>query len=212
MAVKKLSKNQAGQIIEEAFLTNGYIRSRKGIRLQRKGNGIYKNGFEVRLVPKNMEDLKLIRNAIVSLGLNLCRTYQFSGQLVQPIYGMNVTVKFGKLDFGKPKAVILKDKLFIGDKMYTPKEFQKIENVVCRHFHFNTDDLKSQSRIAEVVLARQLIMYLAREYTSLTTTRIGEYLGGRSHATVLHAANKVEKLCKKNVDMKALINQLSKSL
>ena len=42
--------------------------------------------------------------------------------------------------------------------------------------------------------ARQIVMYLAAQYTDLPLQAIGEALGGRDHSTVLHGRNKVTKL------------------
>ena len=43
----------------------------------------------------------------------------------------------------------------------------------------------------EIALARQYAIYICREMTNLSTTRIGAEFGGRDHSTVMHACDKV---------------------
>ena len=49
------------------------------------------------------------------------------------------------------------------------------------------DALLSNTRQHDVVVARQVAMYLTKRYTDLTLTDIGRYMGNRTHATVAHA-------------------------
>ncbi len=51
--------------------------------------------------------------------------------------------------------------------------------------------LRSAKRSREVLLPRQISMYLARQLTKLSLQKIGHYFGGRDHKTVLHACQKV---------------------
>ena len=67
-----------------------------------------------------------------------------------------------------------------------------IEKTVCEYFHVPTELVRSRSRKADVAQARQLIMYFAKRYTDQSLSAIGELLGGRSHATVLHSCKVVE--------------------
>ena len=61
----------------------------------------------------------------------------------------------------------------------------------CQHWNITQDDLFSKSRKAPVVLVRQTAMYLAQRHTKLTSIRIGQLIGGRNHATVLHAIQQI---------------------
>jgi chromosomal replication initiator protein len=54
------------------------------------------------------------------------------------------------------------------------------------------EDLSSAKRTREVVYARQVAMYLARELTSLSLPAIAREFGGRDHTTVLHAHRKIQ--------------------
>lgn len=66
-----------------------------------------------------------------------------------------------------------------------------VTRVVCHYLHVDVTKVRSASRQASLVQARQLAMYLAREMTRLPLTEIGRYFGGRDHTTVLYAYRKV---------------------
>ncbi len=59
------------------------------------------------------------------------------------------------------------------------------------YHQLSLDDLLSKRRTKEVVRARQIAMYLAREETDASLPQIGEALGGRNHSTVLHGYQKI---------------------
>ncbi len=84
---------------------------------------------------------------------------------------------------------VLKD-LFPDDR---DKEvsLQLIMTEVSDYFSLTLDDLCSPSRSRQLVLARQIAMYLSRELTDLSLPRIGKAFGGRDHTTVMHAKQKI---------------------
>jgi chromosomal replication initiator protein len=67
-----------------------------------------------------------------------------------------------------------------------------IIEVVCQHFGLETSVIQTKSRKHEVVLARQIAMFLAKDYTDFSTARIGKLIGNRDHATVLHACKTIK--------------------
>ena len=71
----------------------------------------------------------------------------------------------------------------------------KVQEVVCEYFNITRETLLSKSRKRNIVQARQIAMYMSRNLIggcSLST--IGMELGGKDHATVLHACNTVSDL------------------
>ncbi len=68
---------------------------------------------------------------------------------------------------------------------------QLIMEEVADHFSLGVADLCSPSRSRQLVLARQIAMYLSRELTDLSLPRIGKAFGGRDHTTVMHAKQKI---------------------
>ena len=59
---------------------------------------------------------------------------------------------------------------------------------VCNTCNVTQEDINSNSRKRTIVQARQIAMYLAQKHIKdITLTRIGEYIGGKDHTTVLHS-------------------------
>ena len=65
---------------------------------------------------------------------------------------------------------------------------------VSQHFSIDQRAIKGRGRSRNVVLPRQVAMYLLREETDASLVEIGAFLGGRDHTTVMHAVKKVEEL------------------
>lgn len=77
---------------------------------------------------------------------------------------------------------------------------EKIRDVVCEYFSLTVDAISTKSRKREVVQARQIAMYLSKQLTKNSLSSIGNTIGQRDHATVLHACKIVNDLmdCDKN--------------
>ncbi len=71
---------------------------------------------------------------------------------------------------------------------------EKIRDLVCNHFNLEIDAILTSSRKREVVQARQIAMYLSKQYTKNSLSSIGQTIGQRDHATVLHACKQVNDL------------------
>ena len=71
---------------------------------------------------------------------------------------------------------------------------------------FSIDDLCSTNRSRNLVLARQIAMYLCRELTEMSLPKIGQEFGNRDHTTVMHADRKIRKLM---AEKHAVYNQVT---
>jgi chromosomal replication initiator protein len=69
-----------------------------------------------------------------------------------------------------------------------------IVETVCKHYGLDTASIQTKSRKHEVVQARQIAMFLAKDNTDFSTARIGKLIGNRDHATVLHAFKTIKEL------------------
>ena len=63
-------------------------------------------------------------------------------------------------------------------------------------------------RYQNVLLPRQIGMYLARQLTSLSLEEIGSYFGGRDHSTVLHACRKIKAALGHDFAISGAVSQL----
>jgi chromosomal replication initiator protein len=67
-----------------------------------------------------------------------------------------------------------------------------IQRCVAEEFGVSLQDLKARRRNKNIVLPRQIAMYLTRELTDLSLPEIGDFFGGKDHTTVLHSYNKIK--------------------
>ena len=72
--------------------------------------------------------------------------------------------------------------------------------------------MREKNRKKEVVLARQIAMYLSKELTKSSLKSIGLHFGGRDHSTVIHAYNNIEKLTKEDISLSELVASLRNKL
>lgn len=72
--------------------------------------------------------------------------------------------------------------------------FESICNVVCEHFKISVETLVSRTRKQPISYIRQLTMYLASSMTNESIVQIGKKLGGRNHATIIHAISNIRSL------------------
>jgi chromosomal replication initiator protein len=94
----------------------------------------------------------------------------------------------------------------------TRPTIERIAAQVAGCFRIETRQLQSRRRYHNVVLPRQIGMYLARQLTSLSLQQIGAYFGGRDHTTVLHACRKVEQAMKGDAVLSGTIRQIHAAL
>jgi len=72
-----------------------------------------------------------------------------------------------------------------------PANIYDIRRVVCAVYQVGKHDFCSHTRIRKVCDARQVYYWIARKFTTRSTTQIGEAAGGRDHSTILHGVEKV---------------------
>ena len=87
-----------------------------------------------------------------------------------------------------------------------------IQKVVCDYFNLQTDAISSKTRKREIVQARQIAMYFAKNMTKLSLATIGSQIGGKDHATVLHACKTVNNLIDTDRQFKGYIDEIEKKL
>jgi chromosomal replication initiator protein len=69
----------------------------------------------------------------------------------------------------------------------------RVVETVASFYSMDIDDLKAKSRSRDIVVPRQIAMYIIREETDTSLTDIGAEFGNRDHTTVMHACEKIEK-------------------
>jgi len=85
-----------------------------------------------------------------------------------------------------------------------------IQKTVAEHFGVSLDLMKAKTRKKEVVTARQVAMYFAKEHTSHSLKSIGHNFGGRDHSTVIHSVQTVSDLIDSDKNFRSIIQELRK--
>ncbi|NLG86683.1 MAG: chromosomal replication initiator protein DnaA [Firmicutes bacterium] len=93
-----------------------------------------------------------------------------------------------------------------------PITIKRIQKIVAEEFNLRPEDLCAKRRTRNLVVPRQIAMYLARELTDASLPKIGDEFGGRDHTTVIHGCDKVASELKKNPELRTLINKLKATL
>jgi len=89
---------------------------------------------------------------------------------------------------------------------------EKIVEIVARYYQVPVEQLRGKARDRQIVLPRQVAMYLMREETEAPLLRIGAALGGRDHSTVLHGCEKIEREMQESDDFRRELNSLREML
>ncbi len=87
-----------------------------------------------------------------------------------------------------------------------------ISKIICTQLNIPENKIREKNRKKEIVLARQLAMYFAKELTKSSLKTIGLHFGGRDHSTVIHACNNVEQMRNSDVSMRDLIDSIRNKL
>ncbi len=85
---------------------------------------------------------------------------------------------------------------------------ETITNVVCEVLNIAENKIRDKTRKKEIVLARQVAMYLSKELTKSSLKTIGLHFGGRDHSTVIHACTTIEESMSKDQSLKDTVNSV----
>ncbi|MBR1230229.1 hypothetical protein JQ600_35630 [Bradyrhizobium sp. AUGA SZCCT0176] len=89
---------------------------------------------------------------------------------------------------------------------------ENIQRAVCRKFNLSRIDFLSMRRTKDLVVPRQVAMYLCKTLTLKSLPEIGRHFNGKDHTTVLHAVRKMERLVQVDETISGVINELKEEL
>jgi len=87
-----------------------------------------------------------------------------------------------------------------------------IQKTVCEYFNVPVETLKEKTRKRMVVQARQLSMFLAKNYTKNSLKVIGKHFGGRDHSTVIHSCQAVQNLIDTDQEFRESVSDIQKKI
>jgi len=80
---------------------------------------------------------------------------------------------------------------------------------IAKHYSFTLTELRSKSRSKDLVLARQVAMFLMKKLTEKSLQDIGQFFRRKDHTTVTHAISKIRKILEKEESLSALIQKIT---
>ena len=87
-----------------------------------------------------------------------------------------------------------------------------IQKAVCDYFEVPVEKLKEKTRKRQVVQARQLSMYLSKNFTKHSLKAIGKHFGGRDHSTVIHSCQAIQNLMDTDAKFRESVDDLQKKI
>ncbi len=101
----------------------------------------------------------------------------------------------------------------LGDLVQEPPTFnsEAILETVCRYYNVSLEELRSRSRSKNVILPRNVGIYLLRETTNLSLEAIGQIFS-RNHSTVLYSLNSLKQRCKRDPKLSGQLDFLKNRL
>ncbi|MBC7425420.1 MAG: chromosomal replication initiator protein DnaA [Bacteroidia bacterium] len=87
-----------------------------------------------------------------------------------------------------------------------------IQKLVCDYYNVSVENVKSKTRKREIVQARQIAMYFAKDLTKASLKNIGTHFGNRDHSTVIHACQTVNDLMDTDKKFRHDVDELNKRI
>ena len=127
---------------------------------------------------------------------------------------LNRVIAYSKISNGEMTLDIAKEVLkdFIMPNAKVEVTCSLIIQAVADHFEISESDLLSKKRSQDIVIPRQIAMYLCRSLTDDSLSHIGELLGKKDHTTIIHGCEKIANEIKVNEQLKATVETLKKKI
>jgi len=131
---------------------------------------------------------------------------ELEGALISLLAQSTLNKKEITLDLAKDMI----DKLIKSTKREISIDY--IQKVVCNYFNIPVDQIQSKTRKREIVQARQVAMFFSKNLTKSSLATIGSQIGGKDHATVLHACKTVNNLIDTDKRFRLQVDEIEKKL
>ena len=180
----------------------------------------FKWGLSAQLLPPDYDTkVKIIRNKAARLGADVPEEVidylaQNINANIREIEGALSSLVANASFLGKKITNTLAKDILKVYVQFNQKEItlDHIQKVVCEHFNLDEATFKSPRRTREIAQARQIAMYLSKQHTKAPLTIIGAAIGGKNHATVLHACKAISNLMETDKVFRYQIEEIEKKV
>lgn len=177
-------------------------------------------GLQTDIQPPDLETrTAILKNKSESYGINLPREIleyiahnitsnirELEGCLVKLLANASLTNK--DVDFDLVKKTVRE----VSTNKQVNVSIELITKVVCEYFEIEENKIREKNRRKEIVLARQIAMYLSKQLTKSSLKTIGLHFGGRDHSTVIHAQTSIEDSISSDFRLKETIETIKNKI
>jgi chromosomal replication initiator protein len=89
---------------------------------------------------------------------------------------------------------------------------EAIQRAVAEQFGMRVAELKQKNNSRQIVVPRQIAMFLAKQLTEASLPEIGRQFGGKHHTTVMHSISKIDELKRTDKDLGRTLSKLMETL
>lgn len=177
----------------------------------------FKSGLAVDITPPDFETrIAILDQKAEAIGLEISDDvlYYISGQIdsnVRELEGSLTRVQAYATTMGEDITVDLAAaalKTLLPHQHKVTISITDIQKKVASYYHVTTQDLKDRKRNKEIVIPRQIAMYLCRELINESFPKIGNEFGGKDHSTVIYAYDKIADALKKDSKLSRDVDNL----
>ena len=93
-----------------------------------------------------------------------------------------------------------------------PTSPKQVVDKVAKFYNLSTAELKSKSRVSNIMLARQVAMYLLSKELKLSTNKVAAEIGVKDHTTVMHGIKKINKNLKLDFTLRDQIAEIKEKI
>jgi len=177
-------------------------------------------GLQTDIQPPDLETrIAILKNKSESYGIKLTREIleyiaynitsnirELEGCLVKLLANASLTSR--DIDFDLVKKTVRE----VSTNKQVNISIELITKIVCEYFEIEENKLREKNRRKEIVLARQIAMFLSKQLTKSSLKTIGLHFGGRDHSTVIHAQTSIEEAAKSDFKMQEVLDTIKNKI
>lgn len=133
---------------------------------------------------------------------------------VRDLEGTIVSLMAHAMAFNREVTLELAEQVLARSVRMVKKQItiDSIKDAVCNYYNIKPEKLVMRSRKREIVVARQVAMYLSKKHTSTALASIGSLLGRYDHATVLYACKTIEGQLQVDKELQKAVNEIEQMM
>ncbi len=151
--------------------------------------------------------IKLSREILEYIAVNITSNIrELEGCLVKLLANASLTSRDIDFDF------VRKTVREVSTNKQVNVSIELITKTVCEYFEIEENKLREKNRRKEIVMARQIAMYLSKQLTKSSLKTIGLHFGGRDHSTVIHSQTTIENSLVSDFKLKETIDSIKSKI